>query len=85
MCRSLVLSFGVSCLRSRTVYILLQSTVKSRSKLNPIALKNLYHQIILTVVVDREKSSALVVKRVTNYCKVAFQLISPLNSINRYP
>ena len=66
------------------VCILSQSTVKSRSKLNPIALKNLYHQIILTAVVDRERSSALVVERVTDRYKVAFQLIRPLNSINRY-
>ena len=67
-----MLSFGVSCLRSRIVYILLQSTVKSRSKLKPIALKNLYYQIISTAVVDRERSSALVVERVTDRYKVAF-------------
>jgi hypothetical protein len=54
------------------VCILSQSIVKSGSKLKLIALKNLCHQIILTVVVDRERSSALVVKRVTNRYKVAF-------------
>ena len=67
-----MLSFSVSCLRSYTVYILSQSTVKSRSKLKPIALKNRYYQMILTAVVDREKSSALVVKRVIDRCRVAF-------------
>jgi len=54
------------------VCILLQSTVKSRSKLKPIALKNCCHQIISTAAVNRERSSASVVKRVTNHCKVAF-------------
>jgi len=67
-----VLSFGVSYFRSHTVYILSQSTVKSCSKLKPIALKNRCHQIILMVVVDRERSSALVVERVIDYCRVAF-------------
>jgi hypothetical protein len=80
-----VLSFSVSCFRSYTVYILSQSTVKSRSKLKPIALKNRCHQIILTAVVDRERSSTLVVKRIIDHYRVAFQLIRPLNSINRYP
>jgi hypothetical protein len=54
------------------VCILSQSRVKSRSRLKPIALKNRYHQIILTAVVDRERSSASVVKRVTDRCRVAF-------------
>jgi hypothetical protein len=46
--------------------MLSHSRVKSRSKLKPIALKNRYHQIILTAAVDRERSSALVVERVTD-------------------
>ena len=85
ICRSLVSSFGVSYLSRRTVYILSQSRVNSRSKLKPIALKNCCHQIISTAVVDRERSSTSVVKRVTDYYKVAFQLIKPPNSINGYP
>ena len=67
------------------VCILSQSIVNSRSKLKPIALKNHYHQIILTAAVDTERSSASVVKRVTDYYRVAFQLISPSNRIKRYP
>jgi hypothetical protein len=80
-----VSSFGVSCLSRRTVCILSQSRVKLRSILNPIALKNRYHQIISTAVVDRERSSASVVERVTDRYKVAFQSIRPPNSIKRYP
>jgi len=83
--QSLVLSFSISCFRSHTVYILSQSTIKSHSKLKPITLKNRYHQIISTAAVDRERSSTLVVERITDYYRVAFQLIRPLNSINRYP
>jgi len=67
------------------VCILSHSRVNLRSKLKPIALKKRCHQIILTAAIDRERRSALVVKRVTNLCRVAFQLISPLNSIKRYP
>ena len=61
------------------------SRVNSRSKLRLIILKNYCHQIILTVVVDRERSFASVVNRVTDCYKVAFQSINPLNRINRYP
>ena len=52
--------------------MLSHSRVKSRSKLKPIALKNRCHQIILTAAVDRERSSTLVVKRITDCYKVAF-------------
>jgi len=44
------------------VYILSHNRVNSRSKLKPIALKKRCHQIILTAAIDRERSSALVVK-----------------------
>jgi len=44
------------------VYMLSQRRVNSRSKLKPIALKKRYYQIILTAAIDRERSSALVVK-----------------------
>jgi hypothetical protein len=67
------------------VCILSQSRVKSRSRLKPIASKNRCHQIISTAAVDRERSSASVVERVTDRCRVAFQSIRPPNSINRYP
>ena len=52
--------------------MLSQSRVKSRSRLKPIALKNRCHQIISTAAVDRERSSASVVKRITDRYKVAF-------------
>jgi len=80
-----MLSFSILCFRSYIVYILLQSRVNLRSKLKPITLKKRYHQIILTAAIDRERSFALVVKQVTNYYRITFQLISPLNSINKYP
>jgi len=52
--------------------MLLYSRVNSRSKLKLIALKKRCHQIILTAAIDRERSSALVVKQVINLYRVAF-------------
>ena|SRR6266496_3100876 len=50
-----------------------------------ILLKNLFHQITSLATWDRANSSTLVLDIVIVFYFVKYQLIGPLNSLNRYP
>jgi hypothetical protein len=84
-CRSFVISFTVSSIINRSVWVLSQLIIKGSFRCNVIALNSLLIKIASFTVYDRANSSASVLNVVTISYLFALQAIGPPNSFIMYP
>jgi hypothetical protein len=80
-----VISFAVSSVISRSVWVLSQLIIKGSFSLNVIALNSLLMKIASFAVCDRANNSASMLDVVTIPCLFALYAIGPLNSFIMYP